>query len=176
MDTLLYIITSFIIFFLDIGLQRSMSVTAAIMSLTQNQCVGYLDLKDRTDLQTINVMATSMQYFPEGDCNSTAADEESRVLVLPSLRNFRFTQNRLLKMPNVTGMTGLIEIKVNNALFPSITGKPFINNIKLQYLYLEHNKLVEAPNLEGGCTTLYQLLLHHNRLTNLPNDYFNGCK
>ena len=128
MDTLTYIITFFISFFMDNRLQRSLSVTAETLRITGDQCVEYLGLQSRTSLTYLRVTGTSMQYFPEGNCNSTTSDEEYRVLDLPHINYLFLLQNALLKMPNVTGMTNLLILTVNNALFSSIPGKPFISN------------------------------------------------
>ena len=135
-----------------------------------------LDLNNKTNLTHLEVFNTTMQYFPEGDCNNTTPVEEQRALNLPNLTHLQLKENKLLlKMPNITGMTGLLELTVQGTLITAIPGKPFINN-RLEQIELSFNKLIQAPNLEGACTTLTIFSVGFNKLTYLPYDYFDGCK
>ena len=173
--TIHYTVTSFIIFLVEKDLNTGILVAKAEALTIQGQrCLGYLDLKTKTNLQSLRVLGTSMQYFPEGDCNNTVPDEDLRVLNLPNLRYLAFKHNNLLKMPDVTGMGRLSSLAVQNNFFTAIPGKPFINN-RLSLINLSRNKLVQAPDLEGACETVSNFNLNSNKLTHLPHNYFKGC-
>ena len=161
---------------MDIGSQhKCVSVMAESLKITTGQCVEYHDLQNRTNLAVLEVSETSMQYFPEGDCSSTAPDEEVRVLNLPIVHTFTLRKNKLLKMPNISSMRGLSGFTLEGSLISSIPGKPFINNNRLTNLNLGGNQLVHPPDLDGSCGSLLYLLMPYNDLTYFPQNYFNGC-
>ena len=173
MDTFVCMVWITIFFLTNNGLQRILPAEA--QKLTINQCVEYLDLQNKTHFTEIEVTKTTMTYFPEVECNNTTPQEDQTPLHLPNLKILRLNGNKsLLKMPNITGMTDLETLTVNDASLSTIPGKPFVNH-RLGRIELFFNKLVQAPNLEGTCMTLSFLGLGFNRLTYLPHDYFEGC-
>ena len=174
MDLIRFAIMLLIFFLENNGSQRGVFGIGEILKIHGDQCVDYLNLKDKTNVDVIDVQMTSMQYFPEGDCNSTAPDEELRVLELPNLKILKFLHNKLFKMPNVSGMNNLDEFHMRHTLISTIPGKPFYNN-KLKKIDLARNKLVVAPDLDGAPGTLEILRMTFNRLNYIPNNYFEGC-
>ena len=84
MDISQHIINFFIFFFMGSSMQRIISVKAEVLKIT-GECVEYLDLKDKKNLTQLEIIGTSMRYFPELDCNNTTPGEEQRALNLPKL-------------------------------------------------------------------------------------------
>ena len=160
---------------MDDGLQRSVLVIGETLKISGDQCVEYLDIQDKTNVPKIDVKGTNMQYFPEGDCNSSAPDEELRVLELPNLKELKLWHNKLLKIPNVSGMNNLENFLVRHTSITTIPGKPFVNNNKLKFLDVGLNDLIVAPDLGGACGTLEKILMSYNKLTFIPHNYFDGC-
>ena len=175
MDTILYAFILIINFLINDGLQRNVLVMGSVRQFRGNhQCLEYNFLKDETSTTFMSVIGTSMQYFPEGNCNNAIPEEELRVLQLPEMESLYLLDNKLLKVPNISGMSNLQTFHMQQSLVQTIPGKPFVNN-KLLNIVLVSNKLIVAPDLDGARGTLTYFSIAHNQLTSLPNNYFDGC-
>ena len=99
-----YTVIFLILFMVEIDLQGSIKETKAeTLTIQGQQCAGYYDLIDEVNVTEVEVLGTSMQYFPEGDCNNAVPDADLRVLNLPNLKQLIFKENKLFKIPNVSG-------------------------------------------------------------------------
>ena len=96
-------------------------------------------------------------------------------LKLGSLSTLYLGNNLLVHFPNISEMTKIGALRIENNRFKSIPNNSFDNNNRLYNLWLFGNRLNHMPDLDGLKNSLWYLELYENtNITSIPDDFFNG--
>ena len=155
----------------------SLSPNMTILDMNKEgmTCIDFDTLNQLKNLKGIKFRNGNMSYFPDKDCNNPVHEEDTRILDLPNLKTIFLMKIQLLKFFDTSLMSKLEAFIVQSNPITEIAGTQFDNNPNLKSIGFYNNDFAVAPVITSFCKSLGNINLNLNSISEIPDDYFNGC-
>ena len=156
--------------FLDLQKNRITSISANAFDGTNLKTL-YLSHNPITTIPTWTPLLSKLEYLYVQNCSITSSTWDLNIRYT-ALVELDLAFNNLNTIPEISHLGALLKIFLSNS---QISTSSTLVNSKIKVLDLEVNHLQVAPDLAQICSSLQDLILDDNQITNLPSNYFTGC-
>ena len=159
-----------LLIFLDLQMNRITSVSANAFDDTKLETL-YLSHNPITTIPTWTPLISILKYLYMQNCSITSATWNLNIQYT-KLKELDLAFNNLNTVPDISHMSSLVKLYLS---YCQISSSSALVNPRIEDLDLGFNNLQVAPDISQICLLLENLVLDDNKLTSLPNNYFEGC-